>query len=202
MGINKLENLRKESPFISKAYDFSKRAHGAQRRASGEPYFTHVTATAQNLLDWEMDETTIAAGLLHDTVEDTNVSLDEIKKEFGEETAFLVNGVTKLGKIKYRGEEGQAETMRKMILAMAEDLRVVLIKLADRRHNMQTLKALPPLKQKRISKETMEIYSPIAYRLGIQRLSGELEDMAFPYLYHKEYRYYRKRGTVMTRENT
>ncbi|MEK7195679.1 MAG: HD domain-containing protein, partial [Patescibacteria group bacterium] len=189
MGINKLENLRKESPFISKAYDFSKRAHGAQRRASGEPYFTHVTATAQNLLDWEMDETTIAAGLLHDTVEDTNVSLDEIKKEFGEETAFLVNGVTKLGKIKYRGEEGQAETMRKMILAMAEDLRVVLIKLADRRHNMQTLKALPPLKQKRISQETMEIYSPIAYRLGMQRLSGELEDMAFPYLYHKEYRW-------------
>lgn len=189
MGTNKLDNLRKESPLISKAYDFSKQAHGAQKRASGEPYFTHIIAAAQNLLDWKMDEATIAAGLLHDTVEDTNVSLDEIKKEFGEKIAFLVSGVTKLGKIKYRGEEGQAETMRKMILAMSEDLRVVLIKLADRRHNMQTLKALPPLKQKRIAQETMEIYSPIAYRLGMQRLSGELDDMAFPYLYPKEYRW-------------
>ena len=150
MGTNKLENLRKESSLVDRAYNFSRHAHGAQKRVSGEPYFTHVTAVAQNLLDWEMDEATIAAGLLHDTVEDTNVSLDEIKKEFGEEVTFLVNGVTKLGKIKYRGEESQAETMRKMILAMAEDLRVVLIKLADRRHNMQTLKVLPPLKQKRI----------------------------------------------------
>ncbi len=189
MGINKLEKLRKESPVVDKAYNFSKHAHGNQKRASGDPYFTHATATAQSLLDWEMDEATIVAGLLHDTVEDTNISLDEIKKEFGEETAFLVNGVTKLGKIKYRGEEGQAETMRKMILAMAEDLRVVLIKLADRRHNMQTLKALPPLKQKRIAQETMDIYSPIAYRLGMQSLSGELEDMAFLYLYPKEYRW-------------
>jgi len=189
MGTNRLENLKKESPLVDKAYNFSKHAHGAQKRVSGEPYFTHVTAAAQNLLDWEMDEATIAAGLLHDTVEDTNVTLDEIKKEFGEEVAFLVNGVTKLGKIKYRGEESQAETMRKMILAMAEDLRVVLIKLADRRHNMQTLKVLPPLKQKRIAQETMEIYSPIAYRLGMQKLSGELEDMAFPYLYPKEYRW-------------
>ena len=144
MGTNKLENLRKESPLIDRAYNFSKHAHGAQKRASGEPYLTHIIAAAQNLLDWKMDEATIAAGLLHDTVEDTNVSLDEIKKEFGEKVAFLVNGVTKLGKINYRGEEGQAETMRKMILAMSEDLRVVLIKLADRRHNMQTLKALPP----------------------------------------------------------
>src|SRR3989338_2151868 len=115
MGTNKLENLRKESPLIAKAYDFSKQAHETQKRVSGEPYITHLTATAQNLLDWKMDEATIAAGLLHDTVEDTNVSLDEIKKEFGEEVAFLVNGVTKLGKIKYRGEESQAETMRKMI---------------------------------------------------------------------------------------
>jgi GTP pyrophosphokinase len=189
MEINKLEKLRKESPFIDKAYKFSKHAHGIQKRVSGEPYFSHITATAQNLLDWGMDETTVAAGLLHDTIEDTKVLLDEIKKEFGEEVAFLVNGVTKLGKIEYVGEEGQAETMRKMILAMAEDLRVVLIKLADRRHNMQTLNSLHPLKQKRISQETMDIYSPIAYRLGMQSLSGELEDMAFLYLYPEEYKW-------------
>ena len=122
-------------------------------------------------------------------VEDTPATLEEVKETFGEEIAFLVNGVTKLGRIKYRGREVQAETLRKMVLAMAEDLRVVLIKLSDRRHNMQTLKVLPPQKQKRIAQETMEIYSPLAYRLGMQRLSGELEDLAFPYIYPREYRW-------------
>lgn len=187
--MKKIETLKNESPLIAQAYEFSKRAHESQRRVSGEPYFNHCVATAQSLLDWKLDETTIAAGLLHDVVEDTSVSLEEVKEKFGEEIAFLVNGVTKLGKIKYRGREVQAETLRKMVLAMAEDLRVVLIKLADRRHNMQTLKVLPPQKQKRIAQETMEIYSPLAYRLGMQRLSGELEDLAFPHIYPREYRW-------------
>lgn len=187
--MKKIETLKNESPLVAQAYEFSKRAHESQRRVSGEPYFNHCVATAQNLLDWKLDETTIAAGLLHDVIEDTNISLEEVKEKFGEEIAFLVNGVTRLGKIKYRGREVQAETLRKMVLAMAEDLRVVLIKLADRRHNMQTLKVLPPQKQKRIAQETMEIYSPLAYRLGMQRLSGELEDLAFPHIYPREYRW-------------
>jgi len=187
--MKKIETVKNESPLIAKAYEFAKRAHEGQRRVSGEPYFSHCIATAQNLLDWQLDEPTIASGLLHDVVEDTPATLEEVKETFGEEIAFLVNGVTKLGRIKYRGREVQAETLRKMVLAMAEDLRVVLIKLSDRRHNMQTLKVLPPQKQKRIAQETMEIYSPLAYRLGMQRLSGELEDLAFPYIYPREYRW-------------
>jgi GTP diphosphokinase / guanosine-3',5'-bis(diphosphate) 3'-diphosphatase len=188
-GMKKIETLKNESPLIAKAYEAAKNAHEGQKRVSGEPYFNHCLATAQNLLDWGLDEPTIAAGLLHDIVEDTKVTEEEIQKQFGEEISFLVNGVTKLGHIKYRGREVQAETLRKMILAMAEDLRVVLIKLADRKHNMQTLKVLPPQKQKRIAQETMEIYSPLAYRLGMQKLSGELEDIAFPYIYPQEYRW-------------
>lgn len=187
--MKKIEIVKNESPIIAKAYEFAKRAHEGQRRVSGELYFNHCVATAQNLLDWQLDEPTIASGLLHDIIEDTNVTLEEVKNIFGEEVAFLVNGVTKLGHIKYRGRKAQAETLRKMVLAMAEDLRVVLIKLSDRRHNMQTLKVLPPQKQKRIAQETMEIYSPLAYRLGMQRLSGELEDLAFPYIYPREYRW-------------
>jgi len=138
-----------------------------------------------------MDDATIAAGLLHDTVEDTGVPIETIKKEFGEEIAFLVNGVTKLGHFKYRGgernAENKAENLRKMVIALSEDLRVVFIKLADRLHNMKTLGALPVAKQKRIAIETDEIYAPLAYRLGMYNLSGELQDLAFPYLSPKEY---------------
>ncbi|MBI1838969.1 MAG: bifunctional (p)ppGpp synthetase/guanosine-3',5'-bis(diphosphate) 3'-pyrophosphohydrolase [Candidatus Colwellbacteria bacterium] len=187
--MKKIDALKNESPLIFKAYEVAIAAHAGQIRLSGGPYFNHPLATAQNLSDWGLDEITVAAGLLHDVAEDTNYTLEEIKKNFGEEVAFLVEGVTKLGRIKYRGREEQSETLRKMILAMAEDLRVVLIKLADRRHNMQTLSALPLQKQKRIAQETMEIYAPLAYRLGMQKLSGELEDMAFPYLYPKEYKW-------------
>jgi len=137
-----------------------------------------------------MDDTTIAAGILHDTVEDTGVPLDTIKKEFGDEVAFLVDGVTKLGHIKYRengAEEAKAENLRKMVLALSQDLRVVFIKLADRMHNMQTLSSLPPAKQKRIALETDEIYASLAYRLGMHNVSGELQDLAFPYLHPREY---------------
>jgi len=172
---------------LARAYALALRAHKDQKRKSGEPYVHHALATAEMLRVWEMDEATIAAGLLHDVAEDTSVTLEEIKKEFGEEIAFLVDGVTKLGHIKYRGAEAKAENLRKMIIAVSEDLRVVFVKLADRLHNMRTLSAVPKEKQKRIALETYEIYAPIAYRLGMQQVSGELEDLAFPYLYPQEY---------------
>ena len=161
--------------------------HASQKRVSGDPYINHSVATAEALASWGLDETTIAAGLLHDTVEDTYVTSEDIEREFGKEIKLLVDGVTKLDKIKYRGEEEQADNIRHMILAMAEDIRVIFIKLADRKHNMSTLGALPPQKQKRIALETSEIYAPLAYRLGMQGLSGELEDMALPYTRPKEY---------------
>ncbi len=177
---------------IARAYAFAEKAHRAQKRRSGEPYFNHVLATAEILSQWHMDEATIAAGLLHDTVEDTGVSLEKIRAEFGDEVAFLVDGVTKLGRLKYRGVESKAENMRKMVLALSQDLRVVFIKLADRMHNMHTLDALPPVKQKRIALETSEIYAPLAYRLGMYSVSGELEDIAFAYLSPKEYEWLKR----------
>ena len=172
---------------MARAHAFAERAHKGQKRKNGEPYFSHVVAAAENVAEWNLDEPTIAAALLHDTVEDTDVTLPDIKKTFGDEVAFLVDGVTKISKIKYRGVEPQVENLRKMLLALSEDIRVILIKLADRLHNMRTLSSVPPQKQKRIALETMEIYSPIAYRLGMQHLSGELEDLAFPYIYPQEY---------------
>lgn len=186
-----VRELAKREPhsLIGRAYAFSEEAHKKQMRKSGEPYFRHPLATAETLNHWHLDETTVAAGLLHDTAEDIAVPLETIKKEFGEEVAFLVDGVTKLGHIKYHGAENKAENLRKMILALSQDLRVIFIKLADRLHNMQTLGALPPLKQKRIALETDEIYAPLAYRLGMHNLSGELEDLAFPYLHPQEYRW-------------
>src|SRR3989344_4898865 len=184
------EFMRKDPRgLIARAFAFSEKAHGGQKRKTGDPYFTHVVATANILAEWHMDEATIAAGLLHDVVEDTSVSLEAVQQEFGEEIAFLVDGVTKLGRIKYRGAEGKVENLRKMILALSQDLRVVFIKLADRLHNMRTLSALPPAKQKRIALETDEIYAPLAYRLGMQNLSGELQDLAFPFLHPQEYRW-------------
>lgn len=180
---------REPGSLIARAYAFAEHAHKGQLRKSGEPYFNHPLAAAEILHEWHLDDATIAAGLLHDTVEDTGVPLETIKKEFGNEVAFLVDGMTKLGTIKYRGAENKAENLRKMVLALSEDLRVVLIKLADRLHNMQTLGALPPAKQKRIALETDEIYAPLAYRLGMHNLSGELQDLAFPFLYPQEYRW-------------
>ncbi len=177
---------------IAKAYAFAERAHNSQRRKSGEPYLNHPVAAAEILLEWRLDDATVAAGLLHDTVEDTGITLEDIRGEFGDEIAFLVDGVTKLGRLKYRGAESKAENMRKMILALSRDLRVVFVKLADRLHNMKTLGALPPAKQKRIALETSEIYAPLAYRLGMYNISGELEDVAFSYLMPEEYEWIRK----------
>lgn len=177
---------------VARAYAYARQAHKDQRRKTGDPYFVHVEATGETLASWHLDEATIAAGILHDTVEDTSVVLEDVEREFGKEVTFLVDGVTKLGRIKYRGTETKVENFRKMILALSEDLRVVFIKLADRLHNMKTLEALPREKQKRIALETHEIYAPLAYRLGMQHVSGELQDFAFPYLYPKEYKWLEK----------
>ncbi|MBU6415495.1 HD domain-containing protein, partial [Patescibacteria group bacterium] len=181
------ERANKDLALISEAYDFAARAHQKQKRKSGEPYIIHPLATAMQLAEMKLDSATVAAALLHDVCEDTTITKDEIKKKFGEEIAFIVDGVTKLDKIRYKGTERSAESLRKMFLAIAEDIRIVLLKLVDRVHNMETLQYLPPEKQKRIALETLEIYAPLAYRLGIGEISGKLEDLAFPYVYPKEY---------------
>lgn len=168
---------------IRKAYVFSARAHQGQTRRSGEPYLIHPVGVASILADMKLDVSSIVAGILHDTVEDTLTSLEEIEKYFGHEIRDLVDGVTKLGKIQFTtSEEKQAENFRKMIMAMAKDIRVILIKLADRVHNMRTLEYMPEAKQEIIARETVDIYAPIANRLGIQRFKVELEDLALKYL--------------------
>ncbi len=188
--------LKEPDSLIGRAYAFADNAHKGQRRASGEPYFEHSKKTANHLLDWKMDPETIAAGLLHDVAEDTEIDFDSIEASFGPSVRFIVDGVTKLGKIKYRGIESQKENIKKLILASSEDIRVLIVKLSDRYHNMQTLKFLPKEKQKRIAEETYEIYAPIAYRLGMQRLSGELEDLAFPYINPEAYEWLMKNVRV------
>ena len=177
----------KDRELIKRAYAVANNAHTGQTRKSGEPYITHPLETAYTLSQMNMDSSTISAALLHDTIEDTDTTLEIIEKEFGKEISHLVDGVTKLGKVKYRDSDQDAENLRKMLLATAEDIRVVLIKCADRLHNMQTLSALPRAKQQRKALETMEIYAPIALRLGVWEIAKELEDLAFPYLYPKEY---------------
>lgn len=173
--------------WIKKAYDFAEKAHEGQKRHSGEPYFNHVFEVAKILSEFGMDTKTVIAGLLHDTIEDTKVTEEDLDREFGEDVLFLVNGVSKLGKVKYRGEERHVESLRKFFVAMAEDARVIIIKLADRLHNVRTLKYhLSPEKAKRIALETIEIHAPMANRLGMWRLKGELEDLSFPFAYPKE----------------
>lgn len=179
------------------AFDYAKKAHNGQKRLSGEPYINHPLATAMNLAEMKLNEDIIIAGLLHDIPEETHpenpeIALREIKHNFGEDVAFMVRGITKLGKIKYRGMERYLENLRKMFVAMAEDVRVIFIKFADRLHNLETLDAQPPAKQKRIAMETMEIYAPIANRLGMGEIKGRLEDLSFEYLYPKEYEKLRK----------
>ena len=167
---------------IRRAWAFCIQQHEGQNRASGEPYIIHPLEVCQILADMKMDSTAIAAGLLHDAVEDTNVTSPEIAKRFNEQVAHIVEGVTKLDKIKFANrEDHQAENIRKMLLAMVTDVRVVLIKLADRLHNMRTLEHLRPEKQQKIARETLEIYAPLAHRLGMGKLRGELEDLAFRY---------------------
>ncbi|GAB7080178.1 bifunctional (p)ppGpp synthetase/guanosine-3',5'-bis(diphosphate) 3'-pyrophosphohydrolase [Megalodesulfovibrio paquesii] len=168
---------------IQKAYVYSAAAHQGQVRASGEPYLLHPLEVANILAEMKLDEATIAAGLLHDTVEDTLATIEEIDSLFGEEVADIVDGVTKLAKLAFDSkEQAQAESLRKMIMAMAEDMRVLIVKLADRLHNMRTLEHMPPEKRQRIAQETMDIYAPLANRLGLHRIKVELEDLAFRYL--------------------
>lgn len=183
--LDKMESYTTDSDLglVVHAFDFARKAHEGQFRDSGEPFYVHPLEVAKILVDLELDETFIAAALLHDVVEDTTITLGEITTEFGEEIAQLVNGVTKLSKINFKSkEEHQAENLRKMFLAMAKDIRVILIKLADRLHNMRTLRYTTPEKQKRKAEETLEIYAPLAHRLGMSTIKWELEDLSFRFL--------------------
>ena len=182
-----LKKLRENRPnddleLVKKAYEFSQKHHAGQTRASGEPYLVHPLEVATVLADMKMDSVSVVAGLLHDSVEDTSVTTVEIAQEFGEQVAHIVEGVTKISKIDFTSrEEAQAENLRKMMLAMVDDIRVIMIKLADRLHNMRTLEFLDPERQQKIARETLEIYAPIAHRLGMGKVRGELEDLGFRY---------------------
>ncbi len=190
-----------EQKQIMRAFEFAKKAHLGQKRHTGEPYINHALQTAIFIADLKLDSASITAALLHDCIEDTSCTLAEIQKNFGKTVAHLVSGVTKLGKIRivkkwfFRVDkqeletfDRQIETLRKMFMAMAKDIRVVIIKLADRLHNMKTLEGVEESKRLRIAKETLEIYAPLAYRLGMGELKGQLEDLAFPYVYPAEFR--------------
>lgn len=186
------EIVKKNKPhanldLLEKAFEFAEKAHLNKKRANGEPYVNHAIQTAITLAELGLDDITIAAGLLHDVPEDTDIKLEDIEKKFGKEIAELVMRVTKLGTIKYRGMERYIENLRKMFIAMAEDVRVIFIKFADRLHNLKTLSALPKEKQLRIARETLEIYVPIASRLGMSEIKGRLENLSFGYVYPEEH---------------
>lgn len=188
-----IETIRKYDPkadvsLVARAYEFSERVHRGQKRASGEPYFTHPVEVAKIVAELRLDVVSVAAALLHDTVEDTLTTLDTIRAEFGDEVARLVDGLTKISQISFSSrEEKQAENVRKMLISMAKDIRVVLIKLADRTHNMRTLDALPRERQIEIAQETLDLYAPLAHRLGIYGLKSELEDQCLRYLQPEVY---------------
>lgn len=176
-----------DTALVEKAYDFAAKAHEGQKRFSGEPYIIHPVATARELAKLGMSPKVIVAGLLHDTLEDAGVKPELLEKEFGKEVRFLVEGVTKLGRLKYRGAERHRESLRKLLVATGQDARVLIIKLADRLHNMRTLEHVPKEKRERIALETLEIYAAIAHRLGMGIVRRELEDLAFEYAYPKEF---------------
>ncbi|MDD5043562.1 MAG: RelA/SpoT family protein [Patescibacteria group bacterium] len=196
--LNQLTNIiRTNDPgadldMIELAYEFAEKAHRGQKRLSGEDYIGHPLATAIILAEMKSPIPIIIAGLLHDIPEDTKYTIKDIQDNFGKDIASMVAGITKLGKIKYRGIERYVENLRKMFIAMAADLRVVVIKFADRIHNLTSLKYQPPVKQLRIARESLEIYAPIANRLGMGELKGKLEDLSFPYVYPQEYKWLKK----------
>lgn len=175
-----------DKSLVREAYAFAEEAHKNHKRYSGEPYMTHVASVGYKLAAMGMEPRTICAGLLHDTIEDTPVTSDDIGTKFGEEVLFLVEGVTKLSSVRYYGTDRHNESLRKLFVATSQDIRVLIIKLADRLHNLETLNFVPAEKQLRIARETLEIYVPVAHRLGMGKLRKELEDLAFPYVYPKE----------------
>jgi GTP diphosphokinase / guanosine-3',5'-bis(diphosphate) 3'-diphosphatase len=176
-----------DQKLIEKACGIAKAGHKNQKRETGDPYITHPIAVAEELMRLKLDAATVAAGILHDVLEDCDITRDELEREMGGEVTSLVDGITKLDTVRYQGFERKVESTRKMFLAVAEDIRVVLIKLADRLHNMRTIYGVRPEKRKRIAQETLEIYAPLAYRLGMGEWKGELEDLAFPHVYPEEY---------------
>ncbi len=176
-----------DKALVESAYEFAKTAHANHLRYSGEPYLNHLTVVGKKLAEMGMGARTIAAGLLHDTIEDTAATSKEIREKFGDEILFLVEGVTKLSSVRYYGTDRHNESLRKLFVATSQDIRVLIIKLVDRLHNMQTLQHVPKEKQLRIAQETLEVYVPVAHRLGMGKIRKELEDLAFPYVYPKEY---------------
>lgn len=178
---------KEDIDLVKRAYKMAKDAHSGQVRKTGDPYFSHVFATGVKLANWQLPATVIAAGIMHDVAEDTEVTVEEIREEFGADIASMVSSVTKLGHVKYRGMERYVENLRKMFIAMAQDVRVIFIKFADRMHNLETLYVLPEHKRERIAREVMEIYAPIASRLGMGEYRGLFEDYSFKYLQPKEY---------------
>ncbi|MDO8664555.1 MAG: HD domain-containing protein, partial [Candidatus Liptonbacteria bacterium] len=174
---------------IKPVFEFASDAHKDEKRFSGEQYIVHPIATSLKIAALRLDSDTVSAALLHDVVENQNIKIEELKKKFGEDIAFLVEGVTKVDKVRYHGIERTVESLRKMFLALASDIRVVIIKLMDRVHNMETLEHVRPEKQKRIALETLELYAPLADRLGIWEIKAQLEDLAFPYVYPEEYKW-------------
>ena len=181
-------NPNQDTSLIEKAYHFAEKAHEKQKRESGEPYFTHCCHVANILMDFNLDADTICAGLLHDTVEDTSVTLDDLRREFNPEIAHMVQGVTKISDLKFSStDEETVENWRKMLIAVAEDVRVILIKLADRTHNMRTLDFMPPDRQQFKAYETISLYAPLAQRLGMFTIKTDLEDLSFKYLHPLEY---------------
>src|SRR5436309_118174 len=188
LAIFKANQPRADMSLIIQAYEVARAAHEGQVRRSGDPYIQHPLAVAKILAELGLDDITLSAALLHDAVEDTGVTLEEVGSEFGDDVAAIVDGVTKLDRVSFDSKEAQqAATMRKMLVAMAKDIRVLLIKLADRLHNMRTIAALPETKQRRIAQETIDVYAPLAHRLGIAEMKWQLEDLAFATLYPKRY---------------
>ncbi len=183
---NVSDPTKADQELITKAYNFAENAHQGQKRKSGEPYMIHLASVGLNLAAMGMGPRTIAAGILHDSVEDTPVTTEIIQEQFGDEILFLVDGVTKLSSVRYYGSDRHNESLRKLFVATSQDIRVLIIKLFDRLHNMQTLEYVAPQKRERIARETLEIYVPVAHRLGMGRIRKELEDLAFPYVYPEE----------------
>ncbi len=187
--MSKLLDVYGPESMVTHAYAFAEEAHRDAKRASGEPYVTHVIAVAETVHAWGLDEPSVAAALLHDVVEDTEFTLKDVSQRFGDEIASLVDGLTKLKHLSYSPGQRDVENLRKLVISFTKDLRVLLVKLADRLHNMHTLASLAPERQRKIALETTDVYAPLAYRLGMQKLSGELEDLALPYTNPEEYQW-------------